>query len=398
MTATIQSNARSSLRGAWLLAVFWNLVSAPLLVFVPRELERNPIAAIGFLFPAVGVALLGWAALATLRWRRFGPSRFQMSSPARPGGHLAGTIHTRLPVDAGSVPISLKLTCLERTITGSGKNRTVREHIVWRDEYTVSGGEVAPGPDSSSFAVHFALPADARATSASGRSAGVVWVLTAQADLPGGDFTEDFDIPVHDAAGTGAQIAAADAAGAVRPTFRSQYEARAEPVTPTDLATAGIHVRPTADGTEYFFAAARNPAFGIGTTAFFVIWSGALALQYILAFPWIFLVVTGIFELLLLVIVTDVWLGSTTVSIGEGVVRRRHSVLGIGGTRVIPCPDVRSLDLHISMQSTGRFGTPYDELRARLDTGRRTHLGRGIRDKRHAEWLAAEMRKAIGLR
>jgi hypothetical protein len=50
------------------------------------------------------------------------------------------------------------------------------------------------------------------------------------------------------------------------------------------------------------------------------------------------------------------------------------------------------------MQSTGRSGTPYYELRATLDTGRHTHLGYGIRNKRHAEWLADRMRAEIGLK
>jgi hypothetical protein len=60
---SILGSTSSSLRGAWLLAVFWNLVSSPLLVVLPREIERKPVAAIGVLFPAVGVGLLAWAGL-----------------------------------------------------------------------------------------------------------------------------------------------------------------------------------------------------------------------------------------------------------------------------------------------------------------------------------------------
>lgn len=72
-------------------------------------------------------------------------------------------------------------------------------------------------------------------------------------------------------------------------------------------------------------------------------------------------------------------------------------MFGTGATRVIPAQSVKKLDLHISMQSAGRAGTPYYEIRATLDTGKHKHLGSGIRNKRHAEWLADRMKKEIGL-
>jgi hypothetical protein len=55
------------------------------------------------------------------------------------------------------------------------------------------------------------------------------------------------------------------------------------------------------------------------------------------------------------------------------------------------------IEVHISMQTTGRSGTPYYEIRATTGSGRRRSLGSGIRNKAHAESLAHEMRAAIGL-
>ncbi len=86
------------------------------------------------------------------------------------------------------------------------------------------------------------------------------------------------------------------------------------------------------------------------------------------------------------------------MTIGAGTVRRRVTILGVGSTRVIPTRSIKTLHLHISMQSTGRSGTPYYELRATLDTGKRKHLGDGIRNKRHAEWLCDRMRTELGLK
>ena len=74
------------------------------------------------------------------------------------------------------------------------------------------------------------------------------------------------------------------------------------------------------------------------------------------------------------------------------------TLLGAGARRTLAAAEIASIDLHINMQTQGRFGTPYYEVRARLKNGRVASLGDGIRNKRHAEWLAAQMRASIGLK
>jgi len=384
-TAAIPGNTQSNLRTAWLFGILWNLISTPLLFIIPGELERNHLAAIGFLFPVIGVGLLTWAVMTTLRWHRFGASRFEMGQ-ATLGGQLSGTIHTRFN-DVQSLRVTLKLTCLDRITRSSGENRDTRENILWREEYVVPEGQIGLGGMGASIPVRFAIPADARATTAVGRSDGIVWVLAAEANLPGVDFKEDFDVPVRRGEST----------GRVEPTRSDAFPPAREPISSADLAASGIHIAPTHEGTQYYFAAARNASFGSGITMFTLLWTGALWLQYTLDFPRIFIAIMAGFELLLVVVVLDSWFGTTTVTIGSDAVHRRHAILGVGSTRVIPRSSIKGLDLNISMQSTGRTGTPYYELRATLDTGRRTHLGQGIRNKRHAEWLAERMRSDIGL-
>lgn len=373
-------------------AVVWTLISAPILFFIPRELERKPIAAIGFIFPIIGVGLLAWAVMITLRWRRFGPAWFEMAAPASPGGMCAGSIRTRLdrPSPGDGLVVTVRLTCLQRIIRGSGKHRSVRENILWQEEQGVPAEHILFTPTGAAIPVHFALPADARETTASKRSEGVFWALIVDASLPGVDLHEDFDVPVdggavserpvqNDGPYTGAQSAKA-------------------PVTRQDLAAAGIHVRQTEAGVEYHFGAARNPSFAIGLTVFVLIWTSALWLQIAIDAPVLFPLLTGLFELLLLVIAADLWLGTTTVTVGPHTVRCRRAIAGLGTTRVIASTDIVKIDLHISMQTSGRSGTPYYEIRATTGAGRHRSLGSGIRNKAHAEWLAQEMRSAIGLR
>jgi hypothetical protein len=400
----VRSTTRSNLIGAWVFAVLWTLISAPILFFIPRELQRKPIAAIGFVFPIIGIGLLAWAVMLTLRWRRFGQAWFEMAAPASSGGMCAGSIRTRLdrPSPGDRLVVTVKLTCLQRIVSGRGKHRSVREHILWREEQDVPAEHILFTPTGAAIPIQFALPADALETTASKRSGGVFWALTVDASLPGVDLHEDFDVPVYGGAMAQGPVQKDGPYIAQRPVPEDGPYAVAqsakEAVTRQDLAAAGIHVRQTEAGVEYHFGAARNPSFAIGLTTFLLIWTGALSLQIAIDAPVFFPLLTGLFELLLLVITADLWLGTTTFTVGPHTVRCRQAIAGLGATRVIASTDIVKIDLHISMQTTGRTGTPYYEIRATTGPGRHRSLGSGIRNKAHAEWLAQEMRSAIGLR
>ncbi len=395
----IRSNTRTHLIGAWGFAVLWTLISAPILFLIPREIERKPIAAIGVIFPIIGVGLLTWAVMLTMRWRRFGPSWFEMTTPASPGGMCAGTIRTRLdrPSPGERLVVTITLTCLQRIVSGVGKDRSVREHIVWREEQDVPAEQILFTPTGAAIPVHFPLPADARETTTSTRSGGVFWALAVNASLRGVDLDEDFDVPVHGGALAAQPIP--DDETYIHKNDGLYIPARTTKaaVTHQDLAVAGIHVRQTETGVEYHFGAARNPSFALGLTAFLLIWTGALWLQIALDAPWFFPLLTGLFEVLLLAIVADLWLGTTDVTVGPHAIRCRHAIAGFGTTRAIASADIAKIDLHISMQTSGRSGTPYYEIRATTRAGRRHALGNGIGKKAHAEWLANDMRSAIGL-
>jgi len=382
----VPGNTRANLKSIWVFTVLWNLVSAPVLVYVPPELTRQPLAALGFLFPIVGAGLLAWALVTTARARRFGDTWLDTGAAAAcPGGSWHATIEARLPrpEDGSRYAVSVKLTCLQRTIHRHNDSREERETILWREEDEVESTSITFGSEHASIPVGFDIPSDALETTAVGKGEGVLWVLTAEAALPGVNLREDFDVPVR-------RIAGSVASTAGRPEGAA--------VSDDDLARTGITVEPSPDGMRFTFAPARNVSFAAGTSALTAIFVGALWMQFYLGFPWFFRIVTALVDLLLLYVVIDLWLGVTVVVAGNGALRVRHTVLGLGGTRRIYAAEIAAIGLHINMQTQGRYGTPYYEVRATLKNGRKHSLGDGIRHKRHAEWLAAQMRTAIGMK
>jgi len=383
----IAGNTRANVRSIWLFTVLWNAVSAPVLIYIPPELARQPLAALGFLFPVVGAGLLVWALVTTARARRFGETWLDTTAgAARPGSPWRATVFARLPRPDGgtSYTVSVKLTCLRRTISHGSDDREERETILWREETEVDSTQITFGGEHAAIPVRFDIPGDALETTVVGKGAGVLWVLTAEAALPGVNLKEDFDVPVR----------ATEPGGPEGPQPRTT----AAPVSVDDLARTGITVEPSEAGTRFVFAPRRNVSFASSVTALTAVFVGALWIQWYLGFPWIFRILTGLVDLLLVYIVLDLWLGATVVVAGNGTLRARHTLLGVGASRTLFKGEVASIDLHINMQTQGRYGTPYYEVYARLTNGRRVSLGDGVRNKRHAEWLAAQMRASIGLK
>jgi hypothetical protein len=119
------------------------------------------------------------------RWR-FGTSWLEWDGggPAL-GDTLRGRVTARrLPCDS---PVRLTLTCINRVVSCSGKNRSVWEKIVWQDEQTVARESLEPGPEGAVVPFSFELPLDASPTRYDTPGDTVLWRLEARARLSGVD-------------------------------------------------------------------------------------------------------------------------------------------------------------------------------------------------------------------
>ncbi|HEX9427032.1 MAG TPA: hypothetical protein VGA64_04535 [Candidatus Polarisedimenticolia bacterium] len=376
---------------SWAFALVWSLISSPILFLLHKEIGRgHRIAAIGLLFPAAGLLLIWQATRRTLLWRKFGVSTLQLrGTPIVPGARLLGAIRPRLmpqPADG----YRLRLTCVHRTVSGSGKNRSTHESIVWREERTMARPLSSDDPGRTEIPVSFAIPADAKETTLDDPDDRILWVLEANAAIPGFDYDAEFELPVF-AAGA-APVPAAATASDDDPM--RDYGSPQEPFRPE--SDRGIRVGPSAGGgMEFALGPFRNPGSSFGIFVFLAIWSGVLAFLIRMHAPLLFPIVWGGFELLLLFFALDVTFGTTRVVIEAGEARLTRGFLGVGPVKVLRCADLKDVRLTIGMQSGDRNGTPYYTL-ALIDRFDGSYsAGRYIRDKREAEWLAAEMKRRI---
>jgi hypothetical protein len=376
--------------GLWWFALMWNLIALPGSFFALRAAltENNPGGWVALLFPLVGVGLLAAAVRASLRSRKFGTSRLDLvTKPAALGHGLGGVIRSRADIRPAD-GFGLVLSCVRVVRSGSGKNRSTRETVLWQEEKRVPGQRGPGGPQDgivTNIPVAFRIPADVAPFDDGNPNDRVLWRLRVSASIPGVDYGALFEVPVF-------RTQASDSP----PTAVTERLLGAEPAAEwRQPADSPIRVTSRGSVTEVLFPAGRNRGAALGLTLFTALWGAAVTGMFILHAPFVFKLVFALFGGLLVYLTLRLWFRVVRVAAD----RERLSVAAGLGTarevRTVPAAEVRDVELKIGMQSGDRVWYDLYVVRA---NGRKFEAGGGIRDKREAEWIASRLRDALGLR
>jgi len=183
----------------WIFAIFWNAVTIPATFLILREWSRqqNHLLLLALIFPAVGVVLIIAAIYTGMRRLKFGASICTIDTvPINPGRSFHGEIEMR----GDAVPEGgylLRLVCVHRVVTGSGKNQTTRETPLWQQESRVTSASamrLATGGVRVPFSM--TIPHDVRSSDIRNSRDQILWRLEVSAEMPGVDYDASFDLPV----------------------------------------------------------------------------------------------------------------------------------------------------------------------------------------------------------
>ena len=382
---------------------------------LPKELHNgNDKALFILLFPAVGIGFVIAIVRAALARRRFGDCYFEMASiPGALGGSLDGMIQTgaRIRLEHG---LHLKLSCIRRTVSGSGDNRSTQENILWQDEkvFAPNASLPEPEPGRSGIPVFFKLPADQPECFARGNEA-ILWRLEAKAKMAGPDFGATFEVPVFQVAG-----AAIEPADEPDPTAALQMpveELRRD-------EHSKIQVTDGPRGREFYFPAARNLGAAIVTTVFALIFNGAVVATIHFHAPIMFPIVLSLFGVLLFCFTFSLWFKTSRVTIDSTGITTVNRWLVFSRTRRFEAADIVRFATKVGMTSgTQTFQdlklvtrASEDNFAARKARYQQTSerpplkfavsspdgvtLASGIASAPEANWLVQEMTKALGRR
>lgn len=131
----IYSTERRSFWLWWGMGTMFWLLPMPGLIELPAEWRAgNHAILLVLLFPLVGSLLLWRGTRVWRNWRYYGPLPIQLDpQPGQVGGDVGGRIMLRMPWRAEN-PFTVTLQCLYSRVTGSGKNRSRSESLVWQAE------------------------------------------------------------------------------------------------------------------------------------------------------------------------------------------------------------------------------------------------------------------------
>lgn len=380
----ITAGSRGKMIGSILFATVWNLISAPMLFVVPREFAGgNHLVLIGLLFPLVGAGLAAYAVYAALQWRKFGNSEFEMfSNPGVLGGYLEGRINTNIRSRSGD-GFRLTLSCIRSETTGSGKNGSTREKTLWQDTATVPASALLAGPRGASVPVRFAIPYDAAPESDPDASDPVKWRLAVAAELPGVDFSTHFTVPVFKTPDSDPLLEVES----------NEPSLAADTDTAAELESMGIVRRQTPDGgVSYVFRRARSKGAATGLTIFTLIWCGFIWLMISLGAPILFPIVFGLFALLMIVAMIDMWLKQTRVEVAAGRLAFNRRLLGSGKTLTFSAGEIAEIKATRGMQSGNKL---YYRIELHTRAGKKHILASRITDQRLAKRLIADIEEVL---
>jgi hypothetical protein len=382
----IVDSSRATMFTAWIFAAFWNLISFPSAFLGVRAAiyEGKPAAFLALLFPLVGTGLIVWAIRSTLRYRKYGVSRLELSTiPGVIGRSLAGVVRApaAMQPDDG---FQLTLSCVRRVTRRSGKNSSTTETILWQEERRVRG---QPSRTADAMETHIPvairLPADAEPCDNSNPNNRVVWRLQLSANVPGVDYESRFEVPVFRTGASDQPLSAEEERLTQDPIAEAEYQQPAD---------SRIVVTSNRRGTEVLFPAARNPGAATSLSVFLILWLGTIALQLYFGAPLVFPIITGLFGLLILVGVLDLWLAVSRVTVDAGTLAWATGYIFPGRERTVEVSEIAEVTPSIGMQAGT---TVYYDIAVVRKNGKKIKVGRSIRDKREAEWIAGKIREAI---
>ncbi len=389
---------------AWIAAVFVNLITAPFMFGRIPELLRqgDPRAFILLAFCSFGAILTINAIRATIRHGRFGSSYFEFDSlPICPGRRMTGRIQLRFQTLAAH-GIDLRLSCVRRIVSGSGNSRAVSNATLCQADKNVPSGAIEPGPLGRAIPVDFEVPADGLITDHSNADDQILWLLHAQADVPGADYSDDFELPVFRTADS--PEPASDSASQANASSLGSFGFAAEKSTDADSGAVAQPARTKVvvsmhdGGTEFYFPPLRTPARALLLFVVSAAFTGAVYALLHNRVPLLFTAMFALGDLLVLFGFLHVAFGSARIFGGNGEIQSRGGVLGFGALRRTPFAEIASiLPVAGPSQGSGSDNSVYS-IQLRTKSGKKFTLADEISSRLEARWIVSQLETVARLK
>ena len=395
-----ESSTQKSYIGAWILAGLGNLFLFPFLFGMVPQLARqgNPLIFFVLAFCSLGVFLIVRAIRATIRHDRFGNSYLELDSlPFSPGERLTGRIHLRFETQAAH-GVDLRLKCVRRVVTGYGKNQQTSNITLWQADKNVPSGAVGPGPLGRTIPVDFELPSEALNTDHRNPSDQILWLLHAAADVPGVDYSDDFEVPVFRTASSSRPASESSSQPSANFGFATMPSLDVDSGEVPRPARTKVVVSMRDGGTEFYFPAFRSPGRALVLLLVSLIFGGAVYLLLHSRVPFLFTVFFILADIFIVYGFFSVAFGNARILVGSGEIRSRKSIFGIGAEKRTPFSEIASIVAVASLQQGGNTDSSVHSIRMLTKSGKKITLADEISNRQEARWVVSQLETLAGLK
>jgi len=387
---------RKELMTHWMGAAIMNTLGLPvgwMALFGERDLPVYVQVAL-LSFTLLGILLFLVAVRESRRWRRFG--RLEMTLDPLPGsigGHVGGSLELPLHQAAAS-DCRVMLMCIRdrlvKTKDGSGRS----ESVEWAKETLPELGRSGSGVRLRyTFEVPEGLPPSEEPSDDYHK-----WVIRVQADLPGADLDQVFEVP----------------ALLVDPPLQAREPALAEATAAEalELSPRVVRVHRSRGGLTLYFPAGRGGLGGIMLLIFGAVFAGAGVFAFVttadigadgviggvtVVFGGFFLLVFGGVGALMMLLGLYSLVNSLVVEIRNGKVTARRSFF-VPFSRTARFDEIQRIEMDVhSRVGQGAKSSSHVRIRGIVRGGRRISLGDDVPLGRQSEILAALLEEAIGV-
>jgi hypothetical protein len=399
-----ESANKKSYITAWVAAVFVNLTTAPFMFGkIPGLLRQgDPRAFLLLAFCSFGAILTINAIRATVRHERFGKSYFEFDPlPIAPGRRMTGRIQLRFETQAPH-GIDLRLSCVRRFVSGSGNNRTASSATLWQADKNASSAAIEPGPLGRAIPVEFDLPTESLVTDHNNPDDQILWLLHAQADVPGVDYSDDFELPVFRTADS--PQPASESSSQLGTTLSGSFGFAAEKIADADSVPVAqperskVVVTMRDGGTEFYFPPLRTPARAFLLLVVSLVFTGAVYALAHSRVPLLFTTVFAFADLFVLFGFFHVALGSARIFAGNGEIQSRGGLLAFGALRRTAFSEIDSIVTVASPSPGGSSDNSVHSIQLRTKSGKKFTLADEISSRQEARWVVSQLETHVGLK
>lgn len=383
----IASGAKLQHYVLWGIALFWNLICSPMLFNIDdiwSKTQREPLTALAFLFPIVGVGLVTAAIRATQSWLKFGRTPLALDPfPGALGGHVGGTVETAIPFDPDLLG-KVTLQCVYSYVSGSGRNRSRKEKIKWQTDGVC---HIQRGSQGADFSFRFDVPDELPESDVEKGSAYHLWRVLVASKLDGPDFSRTYEIPVFKTGESSVVL----------------QEGTEDHHATVDAAMTGVesiaNIKTIPGGLQAYFPACQRPGMGIFTLVFGLIFAGAgIGAGYgdaPMIFPIVFTAVGGLIVLFGVYYLAK----SLQIQVTDAGVKSRRFLFGYPlTTKQVAATDIAKLEIKEgATMSSGSKTTVFYQIVAKSSSGQKLTLAERLTSRAEVDLLKQSFEVYLGL-